>query len=147
MKQPAQGATPLGEHFYLFQKQPGNPSKKLIITSHGAYVPGMHTRVPSNTSLDFYGPDGKTLEDPGLSSIMRNEVTPFEHQKPDNPVRNYLLSKYSKDSYFSISYSVKLEGIDVLTIRSRKTPALLLENSTLSLQNALAELAKKRYPL
>ncbi|WP_146021803.1 MULTISPECIES: putative adhesin [unclassified Pseudomonas] len=134
---------PLGEHFYLFQKTLGNPSKKLIITSHGAYVPGMNTRVPANTSLFFYGPDGKTLQDPGLSSVMRNEVTPFERREPENPIRNYLLSKYSKDSYFAISYGVKLEGVDVLAVRNRKAPGLLLKNSFLSLETALAELAKE----
>ena len=142
MKPTPANATALGEHFYLFQKAPGQPSKKLIITSHGAYVPGMHLSVPANTSLVFYGPDGKTLEDPGLASVMRGEVKPHEQKAPGETTRNYLVSKYSDDHYSSIAYSVKIVGTDILTVRNRKHPALLLQNSTIALSDVFSELNK-----
>jgi type VI secretion system secreted protein VgrG len=142
MKPTPANATALGEHFYLFQKSPGQPSKKLIITSHGAYVPGMHLNVPANTSLVFYGPDGKTLEDPGLASVMRGEVKPHEQKGPGESTRNYLVSKYSDDHYSSIAYSVKIVGTDILTVRNRKHPALLLQNSTIALSDVFSELNK-----
>jgi len=135
-------ATALGEHFYLFQKAPGQPSKKLIITSHGAYVPGMHLSVPANSSLVFYGPDGKTLQDPGLGNVMRGEVEVHERKGPGTTTRNYLVSKYSDDQYSSIAYGAKLEGVDILTVRNRKTPTLLLQNSTIALSDVFNELSK-----
>jgi len=135
-------ATALGEHFYLFQKSSGQPSKKLIITSHGAYMPGMHLNVPANTSLVFYGPDGKTLQDPGLGKVMRGEITPHEQKGPGESTRNYLVSKYSDDQYSSIAYGAKLEGVDILTVRNRKTPTLLLQNSTIALSDVFSELSK-----
>ena len=142
MKPTPANATALGEHFYLFQKTPGQPSRKLIITSHGAFVPGMHLDVPADTALVFYGPDGKTLSDPGLGNVMRGEVQPYERKEAGSQTRNYLLSKYSDDQYGSIAYGAKLEGVDVLTVRNRKTPALFLANSKIALSDALSELSK-----
>ena len=142
MKPTPANATALGEHFYLFQKSSGQPSKKLIITSHGAYMPGMHLNVPANTSLVFYGPDGKTLQDPGLGKVMRGEIAPHEQKGPGESTRNYLVSKYSDDQYSSIAYGAKLEGVDILTVRNRKTPTLLLENSTIALSDVFSELSK-----
>ena len=142
MKPTPANATALGEHFYLFQKSSGQPSKKLIITSHGAYMPGMHLNVPANTSLVFYGPDGKTLQDPGLGKVMRGEIAPHEQKGPGESTRNYLVSKYSDDQYSSIAYGAKLEGVDILTVRNRKTPTLLLQNSTIALSDVFSELSK-----
>ncbi|WP_124321127.1 putative adhesin [Pseudomonas chlororaphis] len=135
-------ATALGEHFYLFQRSPGQAGKKLVITAHGEYLPGMHTRVPENTKLVYYGPDGKTLLDPGLGNVMNGFVQIYEEKGPQSRVRNYLLSKYGDDSYEAIERQVMGTGVDVLTVRNRNTPRLYLKNSMISLNDVLLELAK-----
>ncbi|WP_124320884.1 putative adhesin [Pseudomonas chlororaphis] len=135
-------ATALGEHFYLFQRNPGQAGKKLVITAHGEYLPGMHTRVPENTKLVYYGPDGKTLQDPGLGNVVNGFVQVYEEKAPQSRVRNYLLSKYGDDSYEAIERQVMGAGVDVLTVRNRKAPRLYLKNSMISLNDVLIELAK-----
>lgn len=134
-------ATALGEHFYLFQREPGKTGQKLIISSHGEYLPGMHIRVPENTKLVYYGPDGKTLQDPGLGNVANGFVQTYEEKGPHSRVRNYLLSKYEQDSYETIERQVR-PGVDILSVRNRKKPRLLLKNSLLSLNDVLIELAK-----
>ncbi len=139
---PAQ-ATPLGEHFYLFRRSSGKPAKKLIISAHGAYLPGMNLKVPNNTSLVFYAPPGKTLRPPSLGAITREQVEHFETKRPGEQMRNYTLSKYPEDTYPNICYTVNHSGYDVLTVRNRKTPSLALENTAITLKDALTALEHK----
>lgn len=136
---PAQ-ATPLGEHFYLFRNSSGQPQKKLIITAHGAYLPGMKLGVPSNTKLTFYAPHGQSLQDPSLGAVAQEKIASFETKQPGEQICNYALSKYAEDTYANIRYTVNNSDYDVLTLRNRKTPSLVLENAALTLEDAFKAL-------
>lgn len=93
--------TPIGERLYLFTDGTGTPAACLVISSHGAYVPGRNSgpeegngwfRVPAWTTLDFFVPHGEKLEDPTLGNIGR--YAPTESYGPGVMVRNYRLAKY-----------------------------------------------------
>ncbi len=135
-------AIALGEHFYLFQGNPGQAGQKLVISAHGEYLPGMHTRVPENTKLVCYGPDGKILMIPGLKSVVNGCMQVYEEIGPHSRIRNYLLSKVEYDTYEFIEQQVMETGVDVLSVRNRKNPRLSLKNSMISLNDVLIELEK-----
>ena len=140
---PPNGATALGEHFYLFQGPTQQSPRKLVISAHGAYLPGMNLKVPENTSLVFYGPDGHSLQDPTLGGVAREAVNIYEKTRPGEKVRNYLLGKYPEDSSNNIRYTVNNSDYDVLTVRNRKNPSLALRNIAITLQDALTEVNNK----
>lgn len=142
-KLPPEGATPLGEHFYLFQGPTQQSPRKLIISAHGGYFPGMNLNVPGKTSLIFYGPDGHSLQDPSLGHVSRQEVEIYEKTRPGENVRNYMLRKYQHDPYPNILYTVNNSDFDVLTVRNRKKPSLTLRNIAITLQDALTAVDSK----
>ncbi|MEW5715817.1 MULTISPECIES: putative adhesin [Pseudomonas] len=140
---PPKGAIPLGEHFYLFQGPTQQSPRKLIISAHAAYFPGMNLKVPGKTSLIFYGPDGHSLQDPTLGAVARKTVEIYEKTRPGGNVRNYMLGKYQEESYNNIRYTVNNSDFDVLTVRNRKKPSLTLRNITITLQDALTAVNNK----
>ena len=91
----------VGDRLYLFTDGSSNRAESLVISAHGAYVPGRNRglaegngwfEVPRWTTLDFYVVHGKTLEDPSIGNITR--YTPKESCGPGSIVRNYRLFKY-----------------------------------------------------
>jgi hypothetical protein len=91
----------VGDRLYLFTDGSPNRGESLVISSHGAYVPGRNRgadegngwfKVPSWTTLDFYVVHGKALEDPTITSVTR--YRPVETLGPGALVRNYRLFKY-----------------------------------------------------
>lgn len=91
----------VGDRLYLFTDGSPNRGDSLVISSHGAYVPGRNRgtdegngwfKVPSWTTLDFYVVHGKVLEDPTITSVTRYK--PVETLGPGALVRNYRLFKY-----------------------------------------------------
>ena len=132
----------------------GKMRSQLAITSHGMQMPVRlfksgygRFKVPDWTTLYFYGPDGFSLVDPGISVVMRNKAPVYSKVGAGQYSNDYLLSKYSKDDYGQLAYSVAHETTrtDVLSIRARFGIELL---PAIKLSQVLHLLDKKnrRYP-
>ena len=119
----------------------GKIRSKLAITSHGMQMPLRvlksgygRFRVPNWTTLYFYCPDGSSLDDPGISKVINGNIPPVFEIGPGQYCNDYLLTKYIKDSYLKISYSVSYKNdlfdpiiMDVLSIRPTLFPIKLSE--------------------
>ena len=114
------GAKPLGENYYIFK---GSAiSRKLVITSHGGYFPGLFFKPPIKTELVFYGPDGQFLRDPRVGMVVDQNVQEYERISNGGTARDYKLMKFSDDSYPNLLYSAKYAGVDILSVRKRWRP-------------------------
>jgi hypothetical protein len=118
----------LNEKCYLFKQSNESKREHLAITAHGMQMPLRlfksgygKFKVPEGTTLYFYGPDGSSLNDPGLGNVMREEISFFEKISSGEESNDYLLTKYKDDAYPDIEYGVNCDGIemDIATIRNR----------------------------
>jgi RHS repeat-associated protein len=115
--------TSLGRNFILFQKK-NTASARLLLTSHGSVAPSRS--FVTDTTLNYYAPHGKALNDPGLAGIMNKKFTPTEIIPKGGMSKKYLLSPFNED-FVSIPYSVNATGVDVVAVR----PGRVTTNSQL----------------
>jgi hypothetical protein len=148
MAKPA-GAVKLGSTMYLFKSSTN--SKDCMISAHGGYVSENRSfKVPSGTTIHFYGEHGAALLDPGITTFMKDasRAKSKETYTSGQTCRNYLLSKYQGAHAGSDGKSV-LESYEMVAqavsgrdkIRSSRFKSLLAsagDNQTKILQT-LAE--------
>jgi hypothetical protein len=114
---------PIGKNQYIFTAGEGinDRADELVISSHGHFwFRAEEFTVPDWTTLHFYGPHKKALQDPTLASVGWQSVEAYEVFKPGSRARNYTLSKYqgrhgNKDeTYERIAHEVELDREMVL---------------------------------
>lgn len=112
------GQIEIGDDIYLF-KSPYNVGNKLVISSHGGYLPGMKFLTP--ISVTFLSPHNTTLIDPGTESVLHGEVYPYERAPAGEVLHDYLLTKFKPDLYEDLSQAISspLCRYDLVTIRNR----------------------------
>ncbi|MFC1816433.1 putative adhesin [Thermodesulfobacteriota bacterium] len=71
----------VGNHFYLFMGEKKR-ADHLLISSHGGVGSKKKVKIPDWTTLHFYGPHGKSLNDPGARDILLGENVEYEAIKP-----------------------------------------------------------------
>jgi hypothetical protein len=134
--------TAIGDQCWLWSAK-GTKPEVLVITAHGAMTTD-DFKVP-DTRLLFYTPPAHTVIDPGLREICDNEIIAKEVFEAGTNCPDHTLSKYQgkhggeAETYAAIErlvatkyFGTRPEPIDVLTVRARYTPKLVLASVTLS---------------
>lgn len=90
-------------------------AEKCVISAHGVQRLGSRTfDIPVGTKVVFYGPDGASLTDPGMTAISGNKIKPYATAERTCP--DYSLSKYQgRHGSEKETYSADPSGSTVLS--------------------------------
>ncbi len=89
------------------------PAKRLYLTAHGGFKSStISTSIPENIKLDFLGPHGRYLNDPGIEFINDDDWLPFATVDKSGYKVNEYKYKSKNSQYHASGNPISVQGVD-----------------------------------